>query len=264
MAITSHSCNESHTRASIRIPRLRFKRSLGQNFIVNDYYLRKIAETLPAGANVIEIGAGFGALTKLLAERGNRVHAFEIDKGIFDIISAESWAKAVTLINDDCRNFDKYINKDSKYSVVSALPYSLYKAILLRLWGDLRAFADFYLILQHDVFKRLSVQKGRAVNAFSTITRYLFDVKPFFKIPASAFYPKPHVDSFYFRLTPRPQRRLQDVGRLYQGIQALFSDRRKTADRTGRRIEELGPDEIVRLVNGTFEGKCSIKWELVS
>ena len=65
-----------------------FKKSLGQNFLIDTNILRNIVEhaELTDEAAAIEIGPGIGALTEQLAKSSKKVVAFEIDQRLLPIL----------------------------------------------------------------------------------------------------------------------------------------------------------------------------------
>ncbi|HYK53865.1 MAG TPA: rRNA adenine N-6-methyltransferase family protein, partial [Candidatus Eremiobacteraceae bacterium] len=86
---------------------LHARKRLGQNFLVDPRFARRVAEAVPPGAFVVEIGAGTGSLTSALAERARKVTTLEIDRGLAEIVR-ERFAGVgnVTLVEADALTFD--------------------------------------------------------------------------------------------------------------------------------------------------------------
>ncbi|MBI4242925.1 MAG: hypothetical protein HY606_02440, partial [Planctomycetes bacterium] len=131
------------------------------------------------------------------------------------------------------------------YTVVSALPYSIYKDICIGLWGNLDSFRQFFLIIQSDVFAKLTAQSGKHYGPLSVIVQYLFEITKLIELPPNAFYPQPSIYSTFFHLKPKPNQKQLNVRQTYDRLKFLFSSRRKCLSKDGRRAEELKPLELI-------------------
>ena len=89
---------------------LKIKKQYGQNFLIDDNIVRKIAETIDPEpkATVIEIGPGLGSLTKHLSHRFEKVLCYEIDSQMVDILKQELHEDNIYIIH---QNFLKAISK---------------------------------------------------------------------------------------------------------------------------------------------------------
>jgi 16S rRNA (adenine1518-N6/adenine1519-N6)-dimethyltransferase len=177
----------------------------------------RIADAVGATADdlVCEIGAGTGALTRLLAARGGHVVALEIDRELHARLSAVSprWG-SVDVRLADARTFDYGMLRACRPSsagrvlVAGNLPYRASKAILLRVW-EARATVDaITVMLQREVAERLvAAPGGRAYGVLSVLWQVWADLALLFVVPPAAFHPPPAVESAVvraaFRSTPR-------------------------------------------------------------
>jgi 16S rRNA (adenine1518-N6/adenine1519-N6)-dimethyltransferase len=69
-------------KAQLESRGLRAKRHFGQNFLADENLAQRIAELVPAGASVVELGAGLGALTRPLLTRAGYLVAVERDRDL--------------------------------------------------------------------------------------------------------------------------------------------------------------------------------------
>jgi len=216
------------------------RRALGQHFLADPGIAERIVEALGATADdvVCEIGAGQGALTRLLAARAGRVLALEIDPRLHALLAAraERWP-GVELRLADARTFpyeslpDIRPAPEGRVLVVGNLPYSVSKPILLRLWEARPALHAATLMLQREVAERLVAPPGgKAYGAVSVLWQAWADLALLFTVPPGAFRPPPAVDSAVvqavFLRTPRVP--IETPAAFVRVVKAGFGQRRKT------------------------------------
>ena len=108
------------TKAILEKYGFKFKKSLGQNFLIDTNILRNIVKyaELTETSGAIEIGPGIGALTEQLAKRYSRVVAFEIDSRLIPILQETlSDYPHVSIIHEDfesrrSKTIEKYFNPE--------------------------------------------------------------------------------------------------------------------------------------------------------
>ncbi|MGC8659110.1 MAG: 16S rRNA (adenine(1518)-N(6)/adenine(1519)-N(6))-dimethyltransferase RsmA [Desulfomonilaceae bacterium] len=271
-----------HPRATFRAKGLAPKKWMGQNLLVDQRYLSMIVEAaeLPEGSQVVEIGAGLGALTGELANRNNTVWAIEVDAGFFrELETTFKNQPNVRLVHEDVLKFDfRSLAQDiGKLKVVANLPYSL-SSRLVFIFQENRDIFDFVVVmLQKEVAQRLVAPPGsRDYGALTVLLAVTANTEDLFDIPPSAFYPRPEVVSTLIRITfpATPPEIVDDHRTLTKLVKAGFSSRRKTLrnslkalvlkgmsfDRIeeaarvtgidlGRRAETLSPHEFVLFAN---------------
>ncbi len=209
-------------------------KTLGQNFIIDRRVIERIVEIaqITEKDEVLEIGPGLGALTFTLAARAGRVVVIEKDKKLaarmeqyigeyanIELVCADS-------LDVDFRDF--YIGK--KIKVISNLPFSVSSPILIKLLNDIDIFSFFLLMLQREVGDRISAAPGgKNYGSLSVLLQTYMDVKLEFRVPPSAFWPKPKVESVVLKLTPlkAPRVSIDDRAIYEKVIRASFSSRRK-------------------------------------
>jgi 16S rRNA (adenine1518-N6/adenine1519-N6)-dimethyltransferase len=216
------------------------KAPLGQNFLVDASAARRIAEALGNAGNspVIEIGAGRGALTRLLAARAARLIAIELDEMLarqlkdtyagqpnIEIVQANFLRVSVSeLLSAETR-------LPQRAKVVGNIPYYITSDILLHLLEQHKVIELAVLMVQKEVADRLVAQPGSRDYGLLTVTTQLFaEVERLFTIPPSAFSPPPKVYSTVVRLRVNPQaeRLGVDPESFLQFCKNVFSHKRKT------------------------------------
>lgn len=214
--------------------RRRPKRSLGQNFLVDPNLQRKIAAAVAAGEDdpVLEIGAGRGALTGHLAERGVRLTAVELDDELAPkLASRYEGNPRVVVVHGDVLSLDlpALAGDWPRTAVVGNIPYNITTPIIFRLLR-LPYPRDIVLTVQAEVAGRILAGPGtRTYGALSVGVALHATASRICKVPRSAFRPVPRVDSVALRITPRSPPRLTPAAaaRVRVLTRAAFSWRRK-------------------------------------
>ncbi|TRO45648.1 ribosomal RNA small subunit methyltransferase A [Candidatus Bathyarchaeota archaeon] len=189
------------TKQLLRTFRIVPNRILGQNFMVESSIYPKLCEYACLGNDdaVLDAGAGFGFLTRFLADRCKAVVAVEKDPRLLTVLRKQVQAFAnVTPIQGDVLTAElPTFNK-----VVAIPPYYLSSRMVP--WLLQRQIESAVLILQKEFAKKLLAPVGTkkygwlAVVAFHDAKVELLD-----EVPKALFYPPPQVDSVIVRLEPR-------------------------------------------------------------
>lgn len=228
--------------AGKRRSRAPFKAPLGQNFLTDPTGARRIVDALGdiSSSLVVEIGAGRGALTKLLAERAGYLIATELD----EMLAAKLRVAYAAMQNVEIMqaNFlqvslsEMLHNREGPLSatrvrVVGNIPYYITSDILLRLFDQHEFIETAVLMVQKEVADRLSAQPGSREYGLLTVTAQLFaDVERLFTLPPSAFSPPPQVHSSVLRLrmNPKAEKLLIEANALVKFCKLAFAEKRKT------------------------------------
>ena len=230
-------CNERDIRALLARHGFRFSKSMGQNFLIEGWVPRDIAEA--SGANettgVLEIGPGIGPLTVQLARRAAKVAAVELDRTLYPILD-ETLAPYdnVEVVPGDVMKLDLAALAADKFSGLTAiacanLPYNITTPVLTALI-EVRCFASITVMIQREVALRICAAPGSSdYGAFSLFCQYHADTELLFDVPRECFLPAPKVTSSVVRLTPRPKPDcVEDEDFFFQVVRASFAQRRKT------------------------------------
>ncbi|WP_285756086.1 16S rRNA (adenine(1518)-N(6)/adenine(1519)-N(6))-dimethyltransferase RsmA [Parageobacillus sp. G301] len=217
-----------------------FKKSLGQNFLIDTNILRKIVDfaELSDETGAIEIGPGIGALTEQLARRAKKVVAFEIDQRLLPILEDTlSPYRNVHIIHQDVLKADihRVISEEftgmTDIMVVANLPYYVTTPIIMKLLTDRLPIRGMVVMLQKEVADRLAAKPGtKDYGSLSIAIQYYTEAETVMTVPRTVFIPQPNVDSAVIRLIKRkqPPVKVEDEAFFFQVVRASFAQRRKT------------------------------------
>ena len=215
------------------IDNIRAIKSLGQNFLKDPHYLKKIADAAQIGQEdqVVEIGPGLGHLTAVLAQRAQKILAIEVDDRLIprlqNIFSA---CRNFELVHADALEYD-YGSLSGRWKVVANLPYYISTPIIQKLIVRRDEFISLTLMLQKEVAERIAaLPGGKEYGYLSVLVQFYTVPRMEFKVPPGAFTPSPEVDSTVITLTLRdqPAVAVKDEAYFIRVIKAAFSQRRKT------------------------------------
>ncbi|MFB5284810.1 16S rRNA (adenine(1518)-N(6)/adenine(1519)-N(6))-dimethyltransferase RsmA [Peribacillus sp. Hz7] len=217
-----------------------FKKSLGQNFLIDTNILHRIVDfaELTEESGAIEIGPGIGALTEQLAKRSKKVTAFEIDQRLLPILADTlSPYQNVKIIHQDILKADVQQVISEEFAgirdlmVVANLPYYVTTPIILKLLADRLPIRGIVCMLQKEVADRIAAKPGtKEYGSLSIAIQYYTEAETVMIVPKTVFMPQPNVDSAVIRLTKRekPLVEVKDEEFLFQVTRASFAQRRKT------------------------------------
>jgi 16S rRNA (adenine1518-N6/adenine1519-N6)-dimethyltransferase len=217
-----------------------FKKSLGQNFLIDRNVLNNIvaAAGLDETKGALEIGPGIGALTGRLAETAGRVTAVEIDQRLIPILN-DIFAdeKHVSVIHGDVLKLDlaelfrKQFDGLSGVSVVANLPYYVTTPILMKLLEERLPLENIVVMIQKEVAQRMAAKPGgKEYGSLSVAVQYYCVPELVCTVPHTVFIPQPNVDSAVIKLALRdkPAVDVPDEDFFFRVVQASFAQRRKT------------------------------------
>ena len=215
---------------------LKPKKYLGQNFLVDPNIRRKIIDACQFSDSdvVLEIGAGRGELTRIIAGQAARVYALEVDGLLCQALEKEfSSAGNVEVIHADILKFPlkKIIPTSGKIIVIGNIPYYITTPIIEKIFQYKNKVQCIFLTVQKEFGQRIAACPGtKAYGAFSCFVQYFSLPELLFFIKKGCFAPVPKVDSCFLKLTPKRRLPLtvkrQDC--LFKIIRASFNQRRKT------------------------------------
>ena len=214
-----------------------FSKSMGQNFLIQDWVPQQIADAagLDADCGVLEIGPGIGPLTVELARRAGRVAAVELDRSLLPIL-AETLAdfpNAHVIPGDVMKlDLDGLVRAEFPGLTVKAcanLPYNITTPVLTRLLES-QLFASITVMIQREVARRICAAPGTAdYGAFSVFCQYHTRPELLFDVPPECFLPAPKVTSSVVRMVPcPPPPEVDDEKHFFRVVRAAFALRRKT------------------------------------
>jgi 16S rRNA (adenine1518-N6/adenine1519-N6)-dimethyltransferase len=214
---------------------LRPKKNLGQNWLVDESALSRIAAAaeLSPHDTVLEIGPGLGALTRHLAEGAGRVVAVELDAALIPPLhrSLADYAN-VTIVQGDILQFSPPAlvggPDSSSYKVVANLPYYITSAVIRHLLEAAISPSLIVLTVQLEVAQRMTAGPGK-MSLLAASVQFYGRPSIVTHIKAGSFYPAPQVDSAVVRIEPysRPAVDVPDRDKFFAVVKAGFSQKRK-------------------------------------
>lgn len=217
----------------------RFSKGLGQNFLVNPTVCPRMAELSGAGPDtgVIEIGPGFGVLTRELAGRAAKTLAIEVDNRLAPVLEETlEGLSNIKIVFGDVLSVDlkKLIESEFpglKTVVCANLPYYITSPVIMHLLEQRLAIDRITVMVQKEAGIRLCAQPGTRVSgAISAAVRYYSEPKMLFQVSRGSFMPMPNVDSCVISLEVRKKPPVDaDSGEFFRVVRGAFAHRRKTA-----------------------------------
>ncbi len=209
------------------------KKSLGQNFLIDDGAAARIvaAAELSAVDVVLEVGPGLGALTRYLAGAADRVVAVELDQRLIPVLLHTLAAYAnVKIVHGDILQLDPAEFVPPAYKVVANIPYYITSALLRHLLeADVRP-ALMVLAVQEEVARRIVARPGD-MSLLAVSVQFYGRPRIVTRLKAGAFFPRPKIDSAVVQIDLRPELKafptVVDVDLFFQLARAGFGQRRK-------------------------------------
>jgi 16S rRNA (adenine1518-N6/adenine1519-N6)-dimethyltransferase len=215
---------------------LRVKKSLGQNFLVDERVVDRIIGALNPREDetIVEIGAGRGALTSRLVERAGRVVAVEFDRDLAGLLHEQFRGREnFTLVEGDALIIDlcAAIEPASRARVVANLPYYISTAILQRFMEQRNCLTEMVLMLQREVVERMTAPPASSERGYlSVMVEAHYETEALFDVAPNSFRPVPKVWSTVVSLRARQRLAVEvsDEALLWRIVSAGFAQRRKT------------------------------------
>lgn len=232
-----------------------FKKSLGQNFLINpDVCPEMAAAACDKNTGVIEIGPGIGVLTAELSARAKRVVAIELDerlKKILPVTLAE--CDNVEIIYGDVMKTDlkgliaeKFADCE-RVAVCANLPYYITSPIVMGLLESRLPIDSITVMVQKEAAERLCAEVGtREAGAVSVAVSYYSEPEILFEVKRDSFMPPPKVDSAVIKLNIRnnPPIVVKDETKFFRLVRASFAQRRKTLVNTLSNTLSIDKEDI--------------------
>ncbi|MFZ3578503.1 16S rRNA (adenine(1518)-N(6)/adenine(1519)-N(6))-dimethyltransferase RsmA [Virgibacillus sp. DJP39] len=228
------------TKAILAKYKFFFKKSLGQNFIIDANVLENIISHtgINKDSGVIEIGPGIGGLTEQLAIHSNKVLAMEIDQRLIPILGDTlSEYGNIEVIHQDILEANviallKHHFEDNQVvHIVANLPYYITTPILTKLLQEKLPVESITVMIQKEVAERMAAKPStKSYGSLTIAIQYYTVAEVVMQVPKQVFMPQPNVDSAVLKLTIRdtPPVNVDDEDYFFSLVQACFSQRRKT------------------------------------
>lgn len=208
------------------------KKSLGQNFMHDPNALEKIVASAEPSPNdiVVEVGAGAGALTHILARAARQVFSIEVDERLRPLLEErfDDHANVYLVFDDILKTNVTALVGASDYIVVANAPYYISSAILWRFLESARPPRRMILTMQYEVAERVIGAPG-AMNLLSIATQFYGAPRIVGKFGPAVFWPRPNIDSAIVRIDTHeaPPVNVPSRELFFRVVKAGFSMKRK-------------------------------------
>ncbi|MCI8361479.1 MAG: ribosomal RNA small subunit methyltransferase A [Clostridiales bacterium] len=220
-----------------------FKKSLGQNFLINPSVCPRMAQaacdTLSPGRpqGILEIGPGVGVLTVELARLADKVTAVELDERLRPVLdkTLAGYPNAGVVFGDAMKlDLHDLIAREfagMDVAVCANLPYYVTSPLLMRLLESRLPVKSITVMVQKEAAVRLCADPGsREAGAVTAAVAYYAQPRILFTVSPGSFLPPPKVDSAVIQLQVRaqPPVPVTDERAFFALVRAAFAQRRKT------------------------------------
>lgn len=225
--------NKQQLLAALESIGMRPGRGLGQNFLLDGNLLDAIVRLSrpQTGEVILEVGPGFGALTRRLLKSDAEVYAVEFDHRIADYLRKNLPHEHFHLTEADaCRvNYRELLPEGVPFRAIANLPYSISTIFIARMLDLPQPPEEMFFMLQREMGERLAAAPGtREYGALSVRTQLRYEVKIEKLVPPEVFFPPPEVDSAVVSFRRHRREPEAEILRLLPGVvKTVFAQRRK-------------------------------------
>lgn len=260
------------TSEIIRKYDLSAKKSLGQNFILDENFTDKIVKQAGDITNqeILEIGPGPGSLTRsILKQKPKKLIAIERDQRCIRALGEiEKYYTNLEIISQDALEVDESKLFDNKFNIIANLPYNIGTVLIFKWLKNYQKINSMHLMLQKEVANRITAKKGdNNYGRLAIMVNFLCQTKIVMEVKKTVFSPPPKVTSAIVEIIPLKQP-LFDVSfeKLEIVTKFAFSQRRKKIKSSLKGVfancekvlDECGIDSNLRAQNLSIEEFCRI------
>jgi 16S rRNA (adenine1518-N6/adenine1519-N6)-dimethyltransferase len=226
----------------------RFKKSLGQNFLIDKNIANKIiiCSGITEKDVVLEIGPGDGFLTQFLIEKSRRIISVEIDKKLYDNLLVKfKNNKNIEFLNKDILKLDLFNLKYKPNIIIANIPYNITSEIIFRGLENYDMLEKIVLMMQKEVADRiLAREDNKTYGILSVVCQTFWDIEKCMNVPKTVFIPRPKIDSSVVKFTRKKNGfcTTVDKGKFVKLIRIGFNYRRKTLINNLKKVLDI--DEI--------------------
>mgnify|MGYP001494315497 CR=1 FL=1 len=222
------------------------KKSLGQNFLIDNNIINKIIEigNINKDKTVMEIGPGYGNLTKaIISKTPKKFFAVEKDKKLSSVLEKKfKNYKNLKIINRDILDIIEEKNLEQNMVVFGNLPYNISTKILASLIM-LKKWPPWYdvliLMFQKEVADRIIAKtQTREFGRLAVLSNWRLEIKKHFNVSKNSFFPKPKINSTVLSFRPKKVNtyNLKNPKNLEKVTRILFSNRRKMINKSFNKL----------------------------
>ena len=219
------------------------KKSLGQNFLVDQNIIKKIIELGEIKKNdiILEVGPGNGELTKdILKKNPKKIYLVEKDLNLYKNLK-DNFRKNVEIFNNDILNFEENNLSKEKLIVFGNLPYNISTQILVKWIINFNKepwYKKLVLMFQKDVAERIIAQVNtKNYGRLSVISNWKLKIIKHFDVSKNCFYPKPRVESSILSFVPETKYiKFKNSKNLETITKVFFSQKRKMINKPFKKL----------------------------
>jgi len=217
------------------------KKSLGQNFLINEETIENIVDSSEISKKdlIIEIGPGLGTLTKPLLSAAGKVVCIELDRDMINILEdrfsiCDNFEVICgDILKVDLRSIIEREKKDDieRVKVVANLPYYITTPIIMKLLEDKLDIFSITVMVQKEVADRLITRPGEGDTSAITYTiSYYTEPSRICEVSRESFLPAPEVSSavISLKVLSEPKVKVKNIHTLFKVIKVSFMQKRKT------------------------------------
>ena len=233
---------------------IKAKKSLGQNFLIDENIITKISEIVKIeNESILEVGPGTGNLTlSLLKKKPKKFFVIEKDNDLVFVLN-KKFGDKIDIINDDILKFNENSLYNQPLLVFGNLPYNISTEILCKwilnsnnqnLW-----FSNLVLMFQKEVADRIiSKYNSSSYGRLSVLANWKLNIKKIIDIKPNSFSPKPKVDSSLLFFSPKKNfLKLKNPYNLEKITRIFFNHRRKMIKKPFNQLFPKNSDILNRL-----------------
>lgn len=243
-----------------------FKKSLGQNFLIDDTVCPRMAAAVSGeSVGVLEIGPGAGVLTAQLSAACKKVVSVELDTRLKPVLEQTlADCNNVKIIWNDILKVDLKTVLAEEFSdcdtinICANLPYYITSPVIMMLLESKLPINKIAVMVQKEAADRLCAAVGsRAAGAVTVAVNYYATAKTLFGVPRSSFLPPPNVDSAVIELSLRekPPVEVVDEKLFFKIVKACFAQRRKILLNTVCNTLNIEKELLRKALNETAIGE---------
>lgn len=224
------------------------KKSLGQHFLKNPYYLGLVADAahITKGDRVLEIGPGEGTLTEILLARGAAVTVIEKDSRLIPILKEKFKGKKLTVVEGDALEYKPTFKN---FKVVGNVPYYITGALFKKFLSGPHQPSTLVFLIQKEVGERIARSKKESILSLSVKA---YGTPLYIKsVPRGVFSPPPKVDSAIVSVTDISRKNFKNKEheeRFFELVKKAFGGKRKKLGTTlgahAKDLKDLRPEDI--------------------
>ena len=214
--------------------KIKAKKSLGQNFLIDKNIIKSIVNVGDVKKNnvILEVGPGTGNLTEyILKKNPKKIFVIEKDSNLVNLLNGK-FSDKINILNKDILKFDLNNISKEKIIIFGNLPYNISTKILTQ-WittsEKFKSYKKLILMFQKEVADRiLAKTNSRNYGRLSIISNWRLNIKKEFNISPQCFFPKPKVDSTLLSFVPKKEfYYIKNPENLEKITRIFFNQRRK-------------------------------------